>query len=539
MTIFGNGRGSGGREPRRKRDRKDDSRDARSDRAMAREVPQRPKRVSDRVSSREVPPRAPRSASRLSSEGGRSTSVPSRAPASSDRASSRADPSRTSDPSDYSGWREAPPRRFFSSERPGSKASPRKGATSSAGRPKSKPTRAQVARRAARDQRSRRSPELSSSRRPARAAAEGAPTDKRRRASAGRILGVGLLCFLIWLLVDSNQLYHSAQTGQIGIRRTVAVSILRPIAAVANALGISGPVNAADSALGRCGIGGAPACGGDSGSNTTPPTIPTTTTTTVPRPVIVVGHRSNGYMGFWAAPHLGAPDWMFTPAWPPDIPNPTAKRPLTLLSIGDSIGEDLGFGVGDVFSTDPAVTVVQRGLEDTGLARTDYYNWPSTLESDLRRYHPEIVVVMMGANDAQALYDRGNFFSLGTPTWWRIYKARVALIMEEATRAGAHVMWVGLPPMGPGSTVPPSFPGQVNRVFSAEALAHQGVLYFNSAKVLSKKGRFTYNLTIGGSIEQVRSNDGVHLLPPGYDLLAKDLVQPIERGWSVNLGLGR
>jgi hypothetical protein len=339
-------------------------------------------------------------------------------------------------------------------------------------------------------------------------------------------------------LVDANQLYHSAQAGQIGVRRTVAVSILRPIAAVANALRISGPVNAADSALGRCGIGGTPACGsGEPGSTTTPPTIPTTTTT-IPRPVLVVGHQSRGYMGFLAAPHLGAPSWMYTPPWPPQIPNPTARQPLTLLSIGDSVGEDLGFGVGDVFSTDPAVTVVQKGLEDTGLARTDYYNWPLTLEADLRRYRPEIVVVMMGANDAQALYDRGNFFSLGTPTWWRLYKARVALVMEEATRTGAHVMWVGLPPMGPGSSVPASFPRQVNSVFSAEALAHQGVLYFNAAKVLSKKGRFTLDLTIGGSIEQVRSNDGVHLLPPGYDLLAKDLVQPMEQGWSVNLGLG-
>ena len=47
------------------------------------------------------------------------------------------------------------------------------------------------------------------------------------------------------------------------------MSILRPIAAVTDALGISGPVNAADSSLGRCGIGGAPAC------NTGPqPTIP-------------------------------------------------------------------------------------------------------------------------------------------------------------------------------------------------------------------------------------------------------------------------
>ena len=67
-----------------------------------------------------------------------------------------------------------------------------------------------------------------------------------------------MLCFLIWLLFDANQLYHSAEAGQIGVRRTVAVTILRPIAAITNALHISGPVNTANTELGtmRVGVGG-------------------------------------------------------------------------------------------------------------------------------------------------------------------------------------------------------------------------------------------------------------------------------------------
>ena len=219
------------------------------------------------------------------------------------------------------------------------------------------------------------------------------------------------------------------------------------------------------------------------------------------------------------------------PPGPPALVSPTASRPLTLLSIGDSIGEDLGFGLGDVFSTDPAVRVVQEGLEDTGLARTDYYNWPATLAVDLHRYRPKIVVVMLGANDAQALYVSGTtYLPFGTPSaspgWWRVYTARVALVMQEATDAGAHVMWVGLPPMGPGSTVPSWFPQQLNRVFYAEALSHPGVAYFSAAKVLSSdKGGFTEYMNIGGSELAVRSADGVHLLNAGYDLLAGDLVR--------------
>ena len=101
-------------------------------------------------------------------------------------------------------------------------------------------------------------------------------------------------------------------------------------------------------------------------------------------------------------------------------------------------------------------------MEDTGLARADYYNWPAALEVDLRRYHPKIVVVMMGANDAQSFYVSGNdtWLSFAMPlrptrSWWNAYTARVALVMQEATDAGAHVMWVGLPPMGPPRPFPP------------------------------------------------------------------------------------
>jgi len=55
-------------------------------------------------------------------------------------------------------------------------------------------------------------------------------------------------------------------------------------------------------------------------------------------------------------------------------------------------------------------------------------------------------------------------------------------------------------------------------------------------KVLAtKKGGFVLWLSVHGSYEQVRSSDGVHLLPAGYDLLAKALVQPMQRAWHVNL----
>ena len=119
------------------------------------------------------------------------------------------------------------------------------------------------------------------------------------------------------------------------------------------------------------------------------------------------------------------------------------------------------------------------------------------------------------------------------------YTDRVGLIMLEATNAGAHVLWVGLPPMGPGSTVPHDFPRKLNKVFAAQAHSHPGVRYFSAAAVLSSRtGGFTQYLSVNGTLEQIRYSDGVHLAPAGYDLLARDLVQPMQQAWRVNLRVG-
>jgi len=343
-----------------------------------------------------------------------------------------------------------------------------------------------------------------------------------RMTSAGRALAVGLLCFAIWTLFDANQLYHNALTSPVGTRRSVSMSILRPIAAVANALGLSGPVNAADSALGR-----------DNNSSAPPPLVP---------PAGAASRSLGDVDGFGMAPRphtslVGASGpGSLTSTWPPPIPPPTRSHPLVLLDIGDSIGVDLGLGLGDVFVNDPYVRLLQKGVIDTGLARPDYFNWPAHLASYLRTYHPEAVVVMMGANDDQAMLSAsGAAVEPGTAEWDRLYRARIRLVMQEAVDAGAHVLWVGLPPLA-GTAVNSAFAIKVNAMAQQEASSISGVTYYSSWSVLAgPHGSFVQYKRIGGNVLQIRYSDGVHLAPSGYDLLASALLAPMERAWHVSL----
>jgi lysophospholipase L1-like esterase len=356
-----------------------------------------------------------------------------------------------------------------------------------------------------------------------------APDSARRRtprASAGRCLAVGLACFGIWLLLDANQLYRSAEASPLGSRRTVSMIILRPIAAVTNAVGLSSLVSSADDALGKANGPGSDQVSSDY----TPPPLPVPFDGQIgvddgmpPAPHRIFGFR---------LPTYTPPK----PVGPPPVPQPTAAHPLVMLDIGDSIGEDLGFGLGDQFGGDNLVVLHQTAVESTGLARPDYYDWPYHLQQYLKQYHPNVVVAMFGANDAQNFIQSGQGVVFGSSLWRTDYAERVAQIMQEVTSAGAHLLWVGMPIMQD-----PGFSHQmleVNAIYAAQAAAHPGVTYVSTWKLFSNSaGQYSAYLSApGGRQIDARSADGVHLDPGGWDYLASALVAPMERAWGISLG---
>ncbi|MHB8243842.1 MAG: SGNH/GDSL hydrolase family protein [Acidimicrobiales bacterium] len=207
-----------------------------------------------------------------------------------------------------------------------------------------------------------------------------------------------------------------------------------------------------------------------------------------------------------------------------------------MLDIGDSIGEDLGFGLGDVFAQDPWVHVIQKAKIDTGLARPDYYNWPVALESDIRTYHPGVVVIMMGANDNQPLITAsGQSVPTGTAAWNRQYRQRIKLLMQEVVASGAHAIWVGLPPLQ-SPAVNSAFALHLNKMAQQLAKSVRGVTYVSSWSTLAgPRGQFVQYKTVSGSVQQIRYSDGVHLAPTGWDLLASALLAPMTHALKINL----
>ncbi len=268
-------------------------------------------------------------------------------------------------------------------------------------------------------------------------------------------------------------------------------------------------------------------------NSTSSTSLPTTSTTSTAKSTTTTSQPTTTQTTTETSGYPTTPTTPGTP--PPSMPQPTASHPLTLLVIGDSLGEDLGFGLDDVFGSNPAVRVIQDGIADTGLARPDFYDWQTHLAQEMEQYHPGAVVVMLGGNDGQNFISNGTFVTFGTATWHTVYSQRAAALMNEATAAGAHVVWVGMPIMGDAGLSSEMF--LENQAFAQQAATRSGVSYFSSWNVfVNSQGEYSQYLpNASGAMEEVRDSDGVHFTIDGCLRLASAMVGPMEQAFGVTL----
>lgn len=206
----------------------------------------------------------------------------------------------------------------------------------------------------------------------------------------------------------------------------------------------------------------------------------------------------------------------------------------TVVEIGDSLGNDLGWGVARELERTPGMHMVQLDKSSTGLAATWFYSWPVQLKHALARYHPNLVLVMLGANDEQAVRVNGASASFSTPAWDTAYLKRIHQIVAESTAAGAYVLWVGLPVMEP-----PTFRAGahlLNSLYLREVTSVPGGAFLPTWNLFADaRGNFHESALVNGSPQILRAPDGIHFSTVGEDVLATYVVREITAVYGVPL----
>jgi hypothetical protein len=144
----------------------------------------------------------------------------------------------------------------------------------------------------------------------------------------------------------------------------------------------------------------------------------------------------------------------------------------------------------------------------TGLITAEYFDWFAYLRSEMEEKQPNLVVFMIGANDAK-------FF--GDPD---AYRALVAEAMDTLEAPDRRVVWVGQP----NSSQPrlaANLPA-INAIFEEEAAKRPWVTYVDTrAATSAADGSYAQALEDAeGNLVQARADDGVHFTQEGGRILA-------------------
>jgi hypothetical protein len=211
-----------------------------------------------------------------------------------------------------------------------------------------------------------------------------------------------------------------------------------------------------------------------------------------------------------------------------------------VLVLGDSFIAVSG-GVGEILEREllkyKEVDVVRRGKVSSGLSRPDYFDWPKEAKKLISQYQFNIVVVMLGSNDAQSLTNsEGDWLvNYGEMGWNDQYAKRVSDLLDIFEQNNMIVFWIGFPVMK--SEKYSQKIANLNSIYEQESQNYQNVYFISTWNLLTdSQGNYTaYLLDQNGKYKLARQSDGIHLTYFGGTIVVKEITQKMEDVLNLEL----
>lgn len=215
----------------------------------------------------------------------------------------------------------------------------------------------------------------------------------------------------------------------------------------------------------------------------------------------------------------------------PPLRHVSTAHPLRLLVTGDSLMEYAGPDLVDLAGKDGMVQGSVDIHYGTGLARPDFVDWSLVAKQQTATYHPDVVVVLMGGNDAQNMVlANGQIVYQGTKQWLQEYRRRARICMRTWLQGGVRrIYWLSMPPAR--SSVMAATEEQMDVALREAAATIPGMQYLNIVPLVTNHGAYADALLIGGTWTYVRAADGIHLSPGGAERVAEWVFAVIRRQW--------
>jgi hypothetical protein len=341
---------------------------------------------------------------------------------------------------------------------------------------------------------------------------------RRRQWSAGHALIVSVLALAIGLLLNAPGIHKSAYNKPDGWQRDVALAVTGPLAGVSHALLLDRPRKGLQALVGRS----------DADEIDTDLGLP------APAPA-----RSPGPGRTTTRPTTRTPPPASKPAKPKKLAF-SPKKKLKIWVAGDSLVITPGYAIVRAAGGSPAMEPVGTvdGRVATGLTRPDVFNWFEEIRARVKELRPRAVVLGFGGNDDKAymtgLPEGTSIGDFGSWSWRREYARRVGGLMDVINRAGAFVVWIGLPQTR--SAAQTQRFDVVNAVAEKEARKRPGrAAYIDTYTMFAgDDGGYAQYLPGGsGQLRKVRADDGVHFEREGGDMIARVVLKALNKQFDL------
>jgi hypothetical protein len=192
----------------------------------------------------------------------------------------------------------------------------------------------------------------------------------------------------------------------------------------------------------------------------------------------------------------------------------SSRRPLTIAVIGDSLANDLGRGMENLYRRNGNIRVLKYTRFSTGLVRTDYFDWNIAVRRFLDATNPDIIIVVIGGNDNQHIRTEHHRLDPMSKPWLAEYERRVSSFMAPLQKDRAKIYWVGLPIVRSPS-LSRAF-RVMNGIYQREAKRH-AIRYVSVwDKFADSHGAYSsFGKSLEGVRRQLREDDGMHFTEAG------------------------
>ncbi|WP_273718145.1 MULTISPECIES: SGNH family hydrolase [Bartonella] len=206
------------------------------------------------------------------------------------------------------------------------------------------------------------------------------------------------------------------------------------------------------------------------------------------------------------------------------LKNENAKR---ILVIGDFTASAVADALKKFFADNSDIVIMNNTMPASGLVRTNYYSWQSNISKLIDQNNPDVIIMMIGANDNQPIIDSHSMINTDQSEWIRIYKQRIIEIAESLHASGKSWIWIGQPSFGNDLLT------QKMKIFNAlykqETETAGGYFLDIWSGFIDKEGNFSFSgYDIHGKIAKLRTNNGIHFTSEGKKKLASYLEEPLK-----------